>query len=261
MGECSKTYGMNMDELALAIARGEVEGSEPFGAYGERVNSTAGTNQLLWADGTWYIPNQSTGEQVQIQSTSANDTVGGTGINSIDLHYLDDQLIFRTEIVPLNGTTPVFTTATNIRFIQCGHMVDYGSLKSAAGNITFTRVATPTQIFNQINATYNRCSSSARMVPAGKRAVIYSMVGSCTSGAGKDAKISIAATYFQGHDYTVDAILIPFGSIAMQDSGIPLTLKIPFVYYEGVVIAMTYTSSNAGLLITGDWFGWIEDVT
>lgn len=260
MGLCSNTYDGTIEDYALEVARGNIEGAELFGAYGEKVNSTAGINKLLWADGVWYIPNQTTGERVQIQSTNANDTVGGSGIQQIDLHYLDDQLVFRTEQINLNGTTPVLTTATNIRFIQCGHMNLYGSLKAAAGNITFTRVGLPTEIFNQINATYNRCSSSARMVPAGKRAVVYSLVGSCTSGAGKDAKISIASTYFQGHDYTADAVLIPFGSIAMQDSGIPMTFKTPFCFYEGVVIAMTYSSGNAGLLITGDWFGWIEDI-
>lgn len=245
-------------DFGLEVARGKVPGAEPFGAFGEVTSSIAGTNRVIWANGDFSIPNQTTGEQISIQSTSVEDGVGGTGIQEIHLHYLDANLDPQFELVTTNGQTSVLTVATNIRFIQCAHMAEFGTAKQAVGNISFTDIA-ESKTYNEIGATYNRCSSSARMVPRGKRAMVAGVVGSTTSGASKDAKIAIASTYFEAHDYTADGVFIPFGTIAMQDTGIPFTFPIPVPMPEGTIIALIYSTGNAGLLITGDWFGWLED--
>jgi len=254
------TYSISIKEVdsTVDIARGNISGSTPFGAYGKIVTTGAVTNRLLWADGDWTIPNQTTGEQISIQSTNAADGIGGTGIRSIHLIALDENLTPYSETIDLNGTNSVLTTATNIRFIQCGHIGEFGSTKAAVGTITFENVDL-NKTFNQIDALENRCSSSARMIPKGKRAIISGLVGSSISGtAAASSIVAIASTVFADHDYTNDAILIPFGSIGVQDGAVAFTLPVPAVFYEGSIVGMTVSTDKAAT-VTGNWYGWIED--
>jgi len=242
---------------AVSIARGDIEGSQPFGAYGKLVTSGSVTNQVLWADGDWSAP-PATGVQVSVVSTSAEDGVDGTGIRSLHVHYLDIDLNPQIEIIILNGLTPVLSTATNIRFIQCAHLETYGSAKVAIGIITFKDSETEA-IYNQIDPTENRCSSSARMVPIGKRAVVTGMVGSSISGtASTSSSISIASSFFYDIDYTADSILIPFGSVGIQDGSETFNMPIPAIFPEGSVVAMICATDKSAI-ITGGWFGWLEN--
>src|SRR5512139_3268256 len=130
----SNTY---KQDYATAVARGDVLNAEPFGGYGELTTAGAVNNQIIWPDGVYTIP-PAAGVQMSLVSTSASDGVAGTGIRSLDIHYLDNTLTPQIETVVLNGLTPVLTVATNIRFIQCMHMITFGTGKAAAGVITAT---------------------------------------------------------------------------------------------------------------------------
>jgi hypothetical protein len=60
------------------------------------------------------------GSQAQraVQSTSSQDSSGGTGAKAVRITYLDSAYVLKTEDVTLNGTTKVNTVATDIRFIE-----------------------------------------------------------------------------------------------------------------------------------------------
>lgn len=248
---------LNTHDASVDIARGKIEGSIPFGAYGKLVSGGAVTNNVIWANGTWEAP-PAIGVRLSIVSTSIEDSVGGTGIRTVEVHYLDTNLEIQTESITMNGTTAVLTTATDIRFVQCAHMVTFGSTKASVGVITFNNSATAVT-YNQMDAQSNRCSSSARMVPKGKRALIMGLVGSSVSGnAAASTAISMATSFFGGHDYTADSVLIPFGSIGVEDGSEAYTLPVPAVYKEGHIVAMVCSSDKVAT-ITGDWFGWLED--
>ncbi len=70
------------------IAAGPVE---LFTAQGTRTNiSTAVTGDDVWSGTATTIPlPPSAGTQMTVVSTSANDTNGGTGINNVEIHYVD----------------------------------------------------------------------------------------------------------------------------------------------------------------------------
>jgi len=241
----------------INIARGYVDGSEPFGAYGKKVVSSATGVGLLWADDDWSIP-ATEGEILRIVSTDDEDGIGGDGIRSLVLHYLDADLEPQQEEVIMTGTTEVNTTATDIRFLQCAHVHTYGETRAAEGVISFTNLA-DTKKYNEIGVAEVRCSSTARMVPAGKRAVIVGLVGSSVSGtAAASSLISIAVTYFAGHDYTADAMLIPVGTVGIQDNAVTYNLPIPHIAPEGTIVAMTCETDKGSTMI-GDWFGWLEN--
>jgi len=257
------THGQGINhttDLAINIARGDIAGSQPFGAYGRIETSGAITNNVIWANGEWEAP-PAEGCSISIVSTSAEDGVDGTGIRELHIHYLDADLVPQIETKALNGLTDAVMIATDVRFLQCAHLTEtgFGSTKKAVGAITLRNTSTGT-VYNQIDPLEKRCTSSARMVPKDKRAVIIGLVGSSISGtAAAGTLISVASSFFIDFDYAANSVLIPFGTVGIQDGSEAFNLPIPAIFPEGAIIAMTCTTDKAAI-ITGSWFGWIEDV-
>lgn len=237
------------------VARGNVVGGEIFSAFGERTTSGAETNRVIWPNGVFSIPAAS-GVQMSIVSTSADDAADGTNIRTIDIHYLDINLDPQTERVTLNGLTPVLTVATDIRFIQCVHIVTFGTTASAAGDIIISNGGTT---YSQIAAGAVRCSSSARMVPRGKRLLVTGAVGSSISGTGQArAVIRLCTTELTSQSFVYPLILIPHASIGVQDGAVSHNFDTPFIINEGNIIAMTHTTDKSAT-ISGSWFGFLEN--
>ena len=237
------------------VARGKVSGARPYGAYGEKV-STGADSGVLWSNGAYAFP-ASSGVQMSVVSTSANDASSGSGIRTLQIHYLDANLAEQSETVTLNGVTPVNTVATNIRFIQYIHMLTYGSGKCAAGNISISNGGTT---YGYVSTGSTRCASSVRMVPAGKRMVVTSFYGGASSGsAAAKVIVHISTPSFEGHSYITDNIFIPIGMATYQDNSNGLTIQCPLTFTEGQVFGMTFTTDKAAT-ITGSWFGWMENV-
>lgn len=239
-----------------AVSRGHVSGAQLLDIYGERVATGAETN-ILWPDGAYALP-PAAGVRPSVVSTSANDAAAGTGIRTVEVHYLDANLIRRLETVTLNGTTPVLMVATNVRFIECMHMLTYGSGKSAAGIITAYVGA---QVYSQISAGAVRCSSSVRMTPAGKRSVITGIYGGSASGAAAaSVRFYIVSTNFGGHDYSADSVFFPIGAATFQDSSNGMKFDPPAVFTEGTAFGLAYVTDKAATLV-GSLFGYEEDAT
>lgn len=80
---------------ALDIPLGNIPGQTPVNKFGETTNADSGVDTDVWDganptddDDIWLAP---TAARIHtIQSTSANDTTGGTGANSVQVFYLPD---------------------------------------------------------------------------------------------------------------------------------------------------------------------------
>lgn len=245
-----------MQDFLMAVGRGKVDWASPYSSYGRYIATGAVTNQILWPDGVFNIP-APTGVQMSFVSTSAQDSAAGTGARTIHVHYLDANLIPQTEIVTLTGLTPVLSVATNIRFIECIHILTAGSGKSFAGTLT---VSNGGITYSQVEIGARRCASSARMVPAGKKLFVAGANGGSVSGtAAAGAQIKISSTWFEDVDLTSELIFMPFGSIGLQDTTVAYTFPIPAgPFPAGTIVAMEVTVDKAATL-TGDWFGWLEN--
>jgi hypothetical protein len=244
----------SLTDYTYDVARGKITGAEPIEAYGSRTTTGAEDN-VLWPNGAYSFP-ASSGVQMTIVSTSANDTAAGTGIRTIDIHYLDANLATQVETVTLNGTTPVNMVATNIRFIQYMHGVTFGSGKVAAGNISATNNG---NTYSYIQTGQVRCSSTVRMVPAGKRLIVTSFYGGSISGtAGAATIIHLATPTYDGHDFTSSGIFMPLASGAFQDNSSGLTIPCPLAFTAGQSIGMTFSTDKATTVV-GSWFGWLEN--
>lgn len=104
------------------------------GAFLTLGGGTANTLQVMRA--TPYTE-PAAAAQRSIASASANDTAAGTGARSVRITYFDGAGNGPlTETVTLNGTTPVNTVATNIRFIESMVVLTVGTGGTNAGVIT-----------------------------------------------------------------------------------------------------------------------------
>jgi len=240
---------------ATDIARGNVTGARPFNAYGERTTGAGEVNRVIWPNGVFTIPDVA-GVQMSLVSTSADDDETGTNARIVEVHYLDADLNSQDEFVTMQGLTPVLTQATDIRFINCMHIHEWGDEPVAAGIVTANVGATT---YSQIAVGDTRCASSARMVPNGKRLFVAGMVAGATSGtAASGVKVRIATSAFEGHNYVYPLALIPGGAVGLQDNSVTFTQPIPLPIPAGAVVAMTVTADKAAE-VTASWFGWMED--
>ena len=95
---------------------------------------TANTLQIMRA--TPYTEPASNAQR-SMASSSANDTAAGTGARTVEItYYTTTGTGPFTETITLNGTTPVNTVATNIRFIEELDVETVGSGGANAGTIS-----------------------------------------------------------------------------------------------------------------------------
>lgn len=73
---------------------------------------------------------------IQMASSSIQDSPTGTGVFLYIVFYLDLNLAPKTEIVALNGTTPVTLSAKNVYHFQYAFPISPGSGFSATGAVT-----------------------------------------------------------------------------------------------------------------------------
>lgn len=242
-------------DYVSSVARGDITGAQVFYGYGEKT-TTGADSGVLWPNGAFVFPS-SAGVQMAIVSTSANDAAAGTGARTIEIHYLDANLVSQVETVTMNGVTPVNTVATNIRFIQCMHVITVGSGGSAAGNISASNGA---NTHSYIATGALRCSSSVRMVPAGKRLLINALFGGSLSGSGnKKSVIRLATPSFDTHDFTASGLFMPLAALAYQDNSSGISIQCPLSFTEGESVGFTFETDGA-CTVVGSWFGWLEDV-
>lgn len=242
-----------------AIGQGKVAGHTKFRGFGERMAcSTAVTGDDIWAGTatTLPIPDQTIGEQMTLVSTSIQDDSTGTGVRSIDIHGLDATGNPVSEVIALDGTTPVNTVRTNWRFIQAIHGESWGIDLVAAGLVTIYRTGDATRIYNQIAAGTNASLNIARMVPAGKTAYIKNV--SCSGASNKSIAIRLRITS------TFEDVLIPEYAFQfkdcmfMQNSGNVKDYPCPITAPALSVIKLTAWSLQAGGDVAASFGGWYE---
>ncbi len=244
------------------IARGRVKGASLLGGFGKLIAAGPITKNVVWPNGAFNFPDQTVGETISFVSTSAQDSVGGTGIGKVEVHYLDVDLNPQSKVITLTGLTPVTGQLSGVRFIQCMHIEEVGSGLEAAGLIEAYRAGTEATpiVFSLISVGGEWCSSSLRMVPAGKTAFFQGAVGSATSGtAAAGVNIELVASELDDHQYIDPFILIPYANVGVQDTGLTFVPPAPIPFKVGTVIGFRATSDKAAT-ISANWFGWLEPI-
>lgn len=142
-------------------------------------NVTSATNQF-------NIPTSPM--QMQVVSSNANDTAIGTGAQQVTIKYLTQSISPSkftefTEIVTLNGTTPVNTVAKNIYRINDFTVNRTGIGLFSAGDISLQTVGGATT-FEKIDVGTNRHRSAIHWIPNGKRTIVQGLKFSASTAGG-----------------------------------------------------------------------------
>ncbi len=171
------------NDFTLSVAKGEITGHEIWTCFGERDNVQSGSHKDIWRgnqlnpSGSDQIPiPPDSGDLISVISEDSNDTVAGTGVQIVRIHYLDPTGVEQTTDVNMNGTTQV-DTAILMRFIQYCHSIQVGSNGVSHGHIKIFKTSDTTQIYCMIAEDGNMSTICNRMVPLNKTFYLRSWSG------------------------------------------------------------------------------------
>jgi ribosomal protein S9 len=170
------------------------KGNVPLHAFktvtGKNIDADTANRENIWDVGGLYIA-PAAGEQLEILSADANDTIAGTGAQKVLLEYLDDDFVTQTEMIELNGVTPVVLTASDVRRYQFMAVVQAGTSRKNEGEITL-QVSGGGTIRGVILEEANGSLTGIYTVPDNTDG--YFMYGYATVGKNKDADVAIFVT-------------------------------------------------------------------
>jgi len=137
------------------------------------------------------------GEQMTIVSENdADNGATATGVLTVEIHYLDGSGNEQEETITLDGTTPVDTIATDIRFINDLYTLTVGSNGVAEGHIKIYSKADAGLVYNMIHEGGNKSLVISRMVPLGKKCILHSW--DCQEAQGDRTAFRIRSTDMHG---------------------------------------------------------------
>lgn len=259
--------------MELEVSRGAIEGLSGFFGFGEKDSIQDLDHEVdLW-EGTTSSqpnPNQISGEQMVVFSTDYNDRLNGTGVQKIEIDYLDAAGNEQRELVSMSGTVWVKTVGTNIRFINGFHSMQLGSNQVAIGTIAIcslgshviapigtTAVQGTTLIqscYNLITSNKNMSLSSQRMIPSGKT---FYLTEWTASAANAPVRLRLRATTIHGTRITgvflfTDTTALVYGT---YDKKFAIPLKIPALS----MIKVSGMAWSAGGYGCASYLGILED--
>lgn len=118
------------------VAIGRVPNQVVWNKFGFNADVDTGAEEVIAAFGGTFTP-MTTADTLDIVSDSASDVVASAGASTLLLTGIDENADAQTEIVSLNGTTPV-TTANQWLGINRVVVLASGSSDYNVGNITVT---------------------------------------------------------------------------------------------------------------------------
>lgn len=194
---------------------------------------------------------QTTDAQRSIKSSNANDIINGTGARYVKIVYLtvngDGPY---TEIIALNGTACVITTATNIGLIEKMEVTEIGSTGSNVGILTlYSNTTCGATTIGTIAATDNITKWGHHYVPINK---VMSITGISVSHNG--------TTVGSGATFVLKSQVIPAGNkpeinrsedirLYGQSSTFSRTYSYPLKIYGPSKVTMFVTSESSSDLI------------
>jgi len=153
-------------------------------------------------------------ESLEIVSSSANDTLAGTGVQSVVITYIDASGNQQTTTpVALNGVTPVALSFKALA-IQWMEASATGSGGAAAGNIR-VRIAGGGAEHEQISIGHDTSRSGRYMVPAGYHAHLVRWSGHAINA---DQDMQVRSTAFE-HDRSLSTVLHGDASFYLPSNG------------------------------------------
>jgi hypothetical protein len=243
------------------IARGNIPGAQEYSGYGEVATGGTENNIDVWiADNTQPEPVPAGYQPTIVSSSVEDDPVKaeeagvGTGIHSVEVHYIDTAGAEQEEEIALNGTAAVTMEADDVQFINRMYALDVGTGLVAAGNIDAKNA---TAVTARIGVAGNFALSSMRMVPTGFSLYINGWHASAVSaGGGKSATMRLRASYHED-EVTAGTYLFKDTVIVKETSSGWIPISPPLHVPAGATIKIS-TWTTGAMSVSGSWRGWLE---
>lgn len=173
----------SLRDFLIEVGKGNIPGSKvvKIPGFHEADVETTQLGDLSLIPDIIILPTPG-GIQMEVVSDNVaddNDVGGGTpgtGILSINIHYLDTNFDEQTETVLMDGTNPVNTTASDIQSIQWLHAQTVGTAEVAVGNISLRNTA-GTVTYEYIAAGGNQSLTSRYTIPNAKKGYLLNWHG------------------------------------------------------------------------------------
>ncbi len=246
------------------IAKGNIPNHTAFRIQGSN-DDVDNVKEDVWAvGGTYVFPTG--GIQMELVSTSDEDSgaggvnPAGTGIRSVEIHYLDTAWADQAETKVLDGTTVVTTVATDIFRINKMHAVTAGSGGMAAGNIDIRHLDN-TPVYGRIPTNETTLHQAVSTVPIGKTLFVVSWQPGIGATAGnRYGRFELDGTSNDDDTFT-SGIFFNKNIIDIQDMAIfillPMIQKFPAKTDVKVTVISDAAAANA--LTSVSFEGWLED--
>jgi len=251
----------------ISIGAGKIKTHRIIGRSGERekigANSSDRKNgEDLWrgnelspkAIGIIPIPNNM-GEQMSIVSESSKDKLTGTGLQKVRVHYIKaSDGLEKTEIISLNGTTPVDFTDSDIKFINDITTTQKGSSGVAAGNIKIFKKSDSTLVYDMIYVGRNSSELTTFMVPNGCGLLLKSW--HAEEAGKKRCSFKIQST--DSHGMLNQGVFNPKDGVYLNNTISPV-LELMNLIPEQSIVKITLWSDQSGAEGSGGWRGILID--
>jgi len=245
--------------------KGAVAGTTIMSGMGEFESGNVdvdGEDVCRWEDFTPDGPPRlptpaAAGEQMTVVSEdNADNGATATGVLTLRLHYLDDTGAEQTEDITMNGTTPVNTIATDIRFVNDMHTLTVGANGVSEGNIAVYQQggSIANDLYQMIAAGGNKSLVPHRMVPLGK--TLYLQAWHATEAQGKRAAFRIRSTDHNGNLFSGVFCFKGVAYLNAQASGpLPLDAVVPALS----IVKVSHWTDVAGTEGSCAWWGYLID--
>lgn len=195
-------------EFGLSAQMGLIPGVSVLHKFGRNpeLSGTPGDFEALWNGGGQYTGFDATAaETIEVFSGSVNDVdSSGTGAHLVEVRGLGAGFVMQSEIIAMNGTTPVNTVNEYIRMDRA-LVLTAGSGGENAGEITVRQNVTTANVFAVIPIGGNRTLIAAYTVPSGKIAYVIagfaSMARKQTASCDVRARVRVPGSVFQVVEY------------------------------------------------------------
>jgi hypothetical protein len=239
------------------IAEGNVPDHSQFTKNGYNP-ALSSSEETLWAVGGDYIF-PATAQQMEVVSSSADDdgSPAGTGAQTVEINYLDNTHATKTEIVTLNGTTPVPTTATNILRINTFRVKTVGTGGTNAGDIDIINLA-DTPIYSRIATGITRAINTVYTVPLGKTLYIYNLLFSAGGNVANRPVRFITKANYDNVAMAKIGFFMPYTNVILTDGTCDVPLESPTMFPATTDIKVNAISPDGATYGAVTIRGWLE---
>lgn len=183
-----------MRNFNFELSKGNIPRLQDFSTFASNVDLDVGTEFLWKHTGLWTpLP---TAQTITFSSTSANDTIAGTGARLLLISGVDANYELQNEVIATNGVTPVATVNSWLG-INMVTVISAGTGKKNEGVITFSGTVSTT--VQSIIAVGDSLSSAMKYhVPMGYTLFLKDFLFIVYKSAGSSPNVTIEGYFVTG---------------------------------------------------------------